>query len=190
MLLFASDIHLSAHRPAAVAAFADFLAGPVRRAERLYLLGDVFDLWLGDDDHRAPHPEVEAALADTVSAGVPVDLIRGNHDFLIGDAFAARTGCRLVDEPHVIEVMGERAVLLHGDTLCTRDVEYQAFRRYARDPTNQRAFLAQSMEAPGAGSGDDSRDLERPDPGSSRRTSWTSPATRSRGCSRSAVRPE
>ena len=146
MLLFASDVHLAAHSQAAVAAFLGFLSGPVRRADRLYLLGDVFDLWLGDDDARAPHPEVEAALAETVSAGVPVDLIRGNHDFLLGDAFAERTGCRLVDEPHVIEVMGERAVLLHGDTLCTRDVEYQAFRRYARDPENQRAFLARPME--------------------------------------------
>ena len=146
MLLFASDIHLSAHRPAAVAAFMEFLAGPVRRARRLYLLGDVFDLWLGDDDDRAPHPEVEAALADTVSAGVPIDLIRGNHDFLLGDAFAGRTGCRLIDEPHVIDAMDERAVLLHGDTLCTRDVEYQAFRHYARDPANQRTFLARPME--------------------------------------------
>ena len=146
MLLFASDIHLSAHRPAAVTAFTEFLAGPVRRADHLYLLGDVFDLWLGDDDDRSPHPEVETALAETVSAGVPVDLIRGNHDFLLGDAFAGRTGCRLVDEPLVVEVMGERAVLLHGDTLCTRDVEYQAFRRYARDPGNQREFLARPME--------------------------------------------
>ena len=146
MLLFASDIHLSAHRPAAVTAFTEFLAGPVRRADRLYLLGDVFDLWLGDDDDRSPHPEVETALAETVSAGVPVDLIRGNHDFLLGDAFAGRTGCRLVDEPLVVEVMGERAVLLHGDTLCTRDAEYQTFRRYARDPGNQREFLARPME--------------------------------------------
>ena len=146
MLLFASDIHLSAHRPAAVAAFVEFLAGPVRRADRLYLLGDVFDLWLGDDDDRAPHPEIEAALADAVSAGVPVDLMRGNHDFLLGDAFAERTGCRLIDEPHVIDATDERTVLLHGDTLCTRDVEYQAFRRYARDPANQRAFLARPME--------------------------------------------
>ena len=146
MLLFASDVHLCAHRPGAAAAFLGFLAGPVRRADRLYLLGDVFDLWLGDDDDRSPHPEVEAALAETVSAGVPVDVIRGNHDFLLGDAFAARTGCRLVDEPLVIEAMDERAVLLHGDTLCTRDVEYQAFRRYARDPENQRAFLARPIE--------------------------------------------
>ena len=146
MLLFASDVHLSAHRPGAVAAFLGFLAGPVRRADRLYLLGDVFDLWLGDDDDRSPHPEVEAALAETVSAGVPVDAMRGNHDFLLGDAFSGRTGCRLVDEPLVIEAMDERAVLLHGDTLCTRDVEYQAFRRYARDPGNQRAFLARPIE--------------------------------------------
>ena len=146
MLLFAADVHLSAHRPATVAAFSAFLSGPVRRADRLYLLGDVFDLWLGDDDRRVPHPEIEAALAETVSAGVPVDLIRGNHDFLLGDAFAERTGCRLADEPLVIERAGERTVLLHGDTLCTRDTEYQAFRRYARDPDNQRAFLARPME--------------------------------------------
>ena len=146
MLLFASDIHLSAHRPAAVAAFSAFLSGPVRRADRLFLLGDVFDLWLGDDDRRTPHPEAEAALAETVSAGVPVDLIRGNHDFLLGDAFTERTGCRLADEPFVIADAGERTVLLHGDTLCTRDTEYQAFRRYARDPDNQRAFLARPME--------------------------------------------
>ena len=146
MLLFASDVHLAADRPEAVAAFRAFLSGPVRQASHLYLLGDVFDLWLGDDDNRAPHLEAEAALAETVSAGVPVDLIRGNHDFLLGDAFAQRTGCRLVDEPHVIEVGDERVVLLHGDTLCTRDAEYQAFRRYARDPDNQRAFLARPME--------------------------------------------
>ena len=146
MLLFASDVHLCADRPEAVSAFQAFLSGPVRRSRRLYLLGDVFDLWLGDDDDRSPHPQVEAALAGTVSAGVPVDLIRGNHDFLLGDAFAQRTGCRLVDEPHVIEVDGERVVLLHGDTLCTRDAEYQAFRRYARDPGHQRAFLARPME--------------------------------------------
>ena len=146
MLLFASDVHLAAHRPGAVAAFSAFLSGPVRRADRLYLLGDVFDLWLGDDDDRAPHPEVEAALAETVAAGVPIDLLRGNHDFLLGDAFAGRTGCRLVDEPFVIEVAGDRVVLLHGDTLCTRDAEYQAFRRYARDPGNQRAFLARPLE--------------------------------------------
>ena len=146
MLLFAGDVHLSAHRPAAVAAFSAFLSGPARRTDRLSLLGDIFDLWLGDDDHRTPHPEVEAALAETVSAGVPVDLVRGNHDFLLGDAFAERTGCRLADEPLVIEFVGERTVLLHGDTLCTRDVEYQAFRRYARDPGNQRAFLARPME--------------------------------------------
>ena len=145
MLLFASDVHLAAERPVALAAFRAFLAGPVRRAGRLYLLGDVFDLWLGDDDDRTPHLDVEAALAETVAAGVPVDVIRGNHDFLLGDAFAERTGCRLVDEPHVIEVPGERVVLLHGDTLCTRDAEYQAFRRYARDPQNQRSFLARPM---------------------------------------------
>ena len=145
-LLFASDVHLAAHRPGAVEAFSAFLSGPVRRADRLYILGDLFDQWLGDDDGRAPHPSIEAALAETVAAGVPIDLIHGNHDFLLGDAFAKRTGCRLVDEPLVIEVKGDRVVLLHGDTLCTRDVDYQAFRRYTRDPENQRVFLARSLD--------------------------------------------
>ena len=188
MLLFASDVHLSAHRPGAVAAFAEFLSGPGRRADRLYLLGDVFDLWLGDDDDRAPHPGVEAALAETVSAGVPVDLIRGNHDFLLGDAFAERTGCRLIEEPHVIEVMGERAVLLHGDSLCTRDVEYQAFRRYARNPLNQRGF-SRSRSRSGRGRRPEFAPRRTPGPGSSRRTSWTSPTTKWRVCCPSAVRP-
>ena len=146
MLLFASDVHLAAHRPGAIEAFSAFLAGPVRRADRLYILGDLFDQWLGDDDGRAPHPGVEAALAEAVAAGVPIDLIRGNHDFLLGDAFAARTGCRLVDEPLAIEVAGDRVVLLHGDTLCTRDAGYQEFRRYARDPANQRGFLARPLD--------------------------------------------
>ena len=145
-LLFASDVHLSAHRPAAVEAFLTFLSGPVRQVDRLYILGDLFDQWLGDDDDRAPHLEIEAALAETAAAGVSIDLVHGNHDFLLGGAFARRTGCRLVDEPFVIEIAGQRIVLLHGDTLCTRDVEYQAFRRYARDPGNQRAFLARPIE--------------------------------------------
>ena len=146
MLLFASDVHLAAHRPGAIEAFSAFLAGPARRADRLYILGDLFDQWLGDDDGRAPHPGVEAALAEAVAAGVPIDLIRGNHDFLLGDAFAGRTGCRIVDEPLAIEVAGDRVVLLHGDTLCTRDAEYQAFRRYARDPGNQQGFLARPLD--------------------------------------------
>ena len=145
-LLFLSDVHLAADRPGAVDAFSAFLSGPARRAARLYILGDLFDQWLGDDDDRAPHSRVEAALAETVEAGVPIDLIRGNHDFLLGGAFAERTGCRLVDEPFVIEIARDRVVLLHGDTLCTRDVEYQAFRRYARDPANQQVFLARTLD--------------------------------------------
>ena len=85
--LFASDVHLSAGRPEQVDAFLAFLAGPCRRARRVYLLGDIFDAWLGDDDGRAPHPRVERALSSLTAAGVKVEFIHGNHDFLVGDAF-------------------------------------------------------------------------------------------------------
>lgn len=145
--LFASDVHLSDARPEAVDAFVAFLAGPARSAAALYLLGDVFDMWLGDDDDRPPHPAVQAALAALTGAGVPVSVVHGNHDFLISDAFAARTGCALLGDETLVDLHGARVLLMHGDTLCTRDTDYQEFRRYTRDPDNQAAFLALPLAA-------------------------------------------
>jgi len=142
--LFVSDIHLSAARPGRVRAFLDFVAGPARSADALYVLGDCFDLWLGDDDDTPPHPEALAALA-ALAGEVPVRVLRGNHDFLLGRDFEARTGCRLMADPSVIEVHGSRVVITHGDVLCTDDVEYQAFRAQARDPARQAQFLAQPL---------------------------------------------
>jgi UDP-2,3-diacylglucosamine hydrolase len=141
-VLLVSDVHLSPARPERVDAFLDFLRGPAARAEALYILGDLFDLWLGDDDDRPPHRAVEAGLAALAARGVPVGIVPGNHDFLMGEALAARAGCRLLEEPSVVEIGGERVLLMHGDTLCTRDTDYQAYRKVARDRGVQREFLA------------------------------------------------
>lgn len=143
--LFVSDVHLSGARPQMADAFSDFLSRQARRARALYILGDLFDVWLGDDDERPPHPRITEELATLTASGVPVFLLHGNHDFLIGEEFLSRTGCRLLIDPARIEVDGTPVLVMHGDTLCTRDTDYQAFRRMTRDPNNQREFLALPM---------------------------------------------
>jgi UDP-2,3-diacylglucosamine hydrolase len=140
-VLFASDVHLSAQRHAQVEHFLSFLAGPCRSASALYLLGDVFDEWLGDDDARAPHPQVLAALAQLTLGGVPVCVVHGNHDFLLGEEFTRVTGCKVLNQPALIEVHGTSVVVLHGDQLCTLDESYQRWRATFMDPDNQREFL-------------------------------------------------
>ncbi len=142
LTLFASDLHLHRDRPASLASFARLARGAARRADAVYLLGDVFDQWLGDDDTTPPHPEAEEELRGLCDSGVRVAFAAGNHDFLVGGGFAARTGVTLLDEASVIELDGRRTVLTHGDQLCTADTDYQAFRAHARDPAAQRAFLA------------------------------------------------
>jgi len=140
--LFVSDVHLSAKREHTVRAFLAFLAGPASRAQSLYILGDCFDQWLGDDDDTPPHPEVTAALKDLGRAGVRVKVMHGNHDFLLGGGFEEAAGCELLDDYTVIDLYGTRVLLMHGDLLCTDDTDYLNFRAYARDPNNQRAFLS------------------------------------------------
>ena len=144
--LFVSDIHLSDDRPAMVDAFLDFLCHCEGRADALYILGDLFDLWLGDDDERSPHPAVLGAIRKLTVSGVPVAVLPGNRDFLLGAAFEQRTGCRLLQDPTLIELDGIRVLLMHGDTLCTDDVDYQRYRAHVRDPDRQRAFLAQPLD--------------------------------------------
>ena len=141
-VLFASDVHLSAHRPQRANAFIEFLNGPGRECDRLVLLGDVFDEWLGDDDERPPHPQTCDALAAVSAAGVAVDFVTGNHDFLIGDRFLERTGCRRRGDEARVDVGGQTVLALHGDTLCTRDEGYQRWRRTFTDIDNQQRFLA------------------------------------------------
>src|SRR5690606_15502489 len=128
-------------------AFLTLLASEARRAEALYILGDLFEAWVGDDDPGEPGASVCAALRELVDAGVPVWLMRGNRDFLYGQDFAARSGARLLPDPCVIDLHGQPTLLMHGDLLCSDDVAYQAFRRQVRDPAWQAQFLAQPLAA-------------------------------------------
>ncbi|HET7921908.1 MAG TPA: UDP-2,3-diacylglucosamine diphosphatase [Gammaproteobacteria bacterium] len=143
--LFISDLHLDAARPHITSLFLDLLAGAARRAESLYILGDFFEAWIGDDDPD-PHPaRVMAALADYHALGIPVYFMHGNRDFLIGSGFADKTGCQLLHEPTVLDLHGTPTLLLHGDSLCTDDAAYQQFRSMVRNPDWQRAFLAKPL---------------------------------------------
>ena len=132
-VLFISDLHLCAARPQSNRAFFGFLEGEARGASALYILGDLFEYWIGDDDlGDAFNATVVAALARLVAGGVPTYLMHGNRDFVIGEAFARASGVTLLPDPSVIELFGKTVLLMHGDTLCTLDLEYQAFRREAR----------------------------------------------------------
>lgn len=140
--LFISDLHLDPARPAITALFLDFLKQRARHAEACYILGDLFEAWIGDDDAAEPGATVAAALRMLTDSGIPVYFLNGNRDFLIGDRFAAGSGVRLLPESGVIDLYGERVLLLHGDTLCTDDVDYQAFRAQVREPTWRARTLA------------------------------------------------
>ncbi len=143
---FISDLHLLESRPQATKAFMTFLDHIRDRAEALYILGDLFEVWVGDDDD-APFASSIRDLLAKQSRAHPVAFVRGNRDFLIGTRFSEETGVRLLDDETVVDLYGERTLLLHGDTLCTDDVGYQAFRRTSRDPTWQQQLLAQPLAA-------------------------------------------
>jgi UDP-2,3-diacylglucosamine hydrolase len=145
--LFVSDLHLDGDAPEAVALFLDFLATEARRCDALYILGDLFESWIGDDDRDATRVQVCDALAALTRSGVPCRVQHGNRDFLLGGTFAARTGCELLADPVLIQVGGRRFVVSHGDALCTRDVGYQRFRRFSRSPAVQGAWLALPLGA-------------------------------------------
>ncbi|MDS4057300.1 MAG: UDP-2,3-diacylglucosamine diphosphatase [Candidatus Contendobacter sp.] len=140
--LFISDLHLESTRPAITTLFLDFLERRVRQAGALYILGDLFEAWIGDDDDAEPAGVVAAALRTLTNQGVPTYFLHGNRDFLLGERFAAASGIQLLPESWVIELAGERVLLLHGDTLCTDDVEYQVFRAQVREPAWRARTLA------------------------------------------------
>jgi len=144
--LFISDLHLSGERPAIIRLFLEFLRAEAARAAALYILGDLFEYWLGDEAAEEPgvRPLIEGLTALTGS-GVPVHVMHGNRDFLLGERFARTTGCRLLAEPAVIELGGEPTLLLHGDTLCTDDTDYQKFRALVREPGWVRQFLSKTV---------------------------------------------
>lgn len=131
---FISDLHLSPARPDIAHLFFDFLREQARNADALYILGDLFDAWIGDDDTSAFAAQVQAELRRYTDSGVPTYFVAGNRDFLIGKAFAKRTGIELLDDPSVINLYGRETLILHGDLLCTDDHSYQKFRRRIRKP--------------------------------------------------------
>jgi UDP-2,3-diacylglucosamine hydrolase len=139
--LFVSDLHLDAQEPAAGAQFIEFLKTRAAGAEALYILGDLFESWVGDDDDDAHRREICAAMRDLSERGVPCFVMHGNRDFLLQHGFEQRSGARLLADPVLIDLYGQRVLLTHGDALCTADRPYQLLRAVVREPDWQRRFL-------------------------------------------------
>lgn len=145
--LFISDLHLDASAPAAVEAFVEFARGTAREADALYILGDLFEVWIGDDDTDPTRERICAVLRELTTAGVAVFVMQGNRDFLYGERFEARTGCTLLPDPVVAHLRDERVLLTHGDLLCTGDTAYQELRTTVRDARFRERVLALPLEA-------------------------------------------
>ncbi|MFO7288172.1 MAG: UDP-2,3-diacylglucosamine diphosphatase [Gammaproteobacteria bacterium] len=143
--LFISDLHLDSRRPESIERFEAFVRDHGLAAESVYILGDLFEAWVGDDDTDPAMKPVIDGLAALAKAGVECSIMHGNHDFLIGRRFALATGCRLLGDYETIELYGERVLLTHGDLLCTDDVRYLKLRAMLRDPAWQRDFLAKPL---------------------------------------------
>ena len=145
--LFISDLHLDDARPQVTELFGRFVDDEARQAEALYILGDLFEAWVGDDDPSEVGAFVASKLRALSDGGVPVFFMHGNRDFLVGAAYADRAGMTLLHDPSVVTLYGRPTLLMHGDTLCTDDVAYQQFRAQSRDPRWQAQFLAQPLAA-------------------------------------------
>jgi UDP-2,3-diacylglucosamine hydrolase len=143
--LFISDLHLDETRPQIVELFTLFLARDARGADALYILGDLFESWIGDDDDAPLAARVADGLRALRDSGTPVYFMHGNRDFLLGERYAEHAEMTLLADPTVIDLAGERTLLMHGDTLCTDDIEYQKFRTLVRNPQWQRQFLAKPL---------------------------------------------
>ncbi|AKU12921.1 UDP-2,3-diacylglucosamine hydrolase [Azoarcus sp. CIB] len=145
--LFIADLHLADQCPDNTRAFLALLAGQAREVGALYILGDLFEYWAGDDDRDSPLTrEIGEALATLASRGTQIGFVAGNRDFLVGEHFARDAGLIILADPTVVDLDGRRVLLTHGDSLCTDDHAYQAFRQQVRDPQWQRAFLARPLE--------------------------------------------
>ncbi|MEO6154957.1 MAG: UDP-2,3-diacylglucosamine diphosphatase, partial [Thermomonas sp.] len=145
--LFISDLHLDVERPEITELFGEFIEREARKADALYILGDLFEAWVGDDDPSEAGKFVAAKLKALTDSGVPVYFIRGNRDFLIGNDYAYRSGMTILPDPAVILLHGTPTLIGHGDLLCTDDIAYQQFRAQTRDPRWQAQFLAQPLDA-------------------------------------------
>ena len=144
--LFVSDLHLEADRPDIADQFLRFLETDALNADALYILGDLFESWVGDDDPNEHYVWIKQGLKKLTRKDVPVFLMHGNRDFMIGADFAAETGITILADPHIATIHGEEVLLSHGDAYCTDDVEYQAVRTMTRDPEWQTVMLRKSLE--------------------------------------------
>lgn len=144
--LFISDLHLEESRPDITRAFLAFLEQKAAGAESLYILGDFFEAWIGDDERTPLQEQVADALRQLSDSGTRLYLMHGNRDFLIGEDFCARAGATLLDDPTVVDLYGTPTLLMHGDSLCTADVEYQKFRANMRNPQWQQMILQRPLK--------------------------------------------
>lgn len=143
---FISDLHLTPERPKSTESFLAFLRNTAGQAERLYILGDLFEYWVGDEALAEPMPaQIAEALRELGSDGTQVFFMHGNRDFLVGAQFIKAAGLQLLPDPSVVTLYGAPTLLMHGDTLCTDDVDYLNFRKMVRDPDWQTKFLAKSV---------------------------------------------
>jgi UDP-2,3-diacylglucosamine hydrolase len=146
--LFIADLHLAPERPAITADFLRFVRDIVPGSDALYILGDLFEYWIGDDElEDAFHRSIGDALAALSRGGTPLYFMQGNRDVLVGRRFAEHTGAGLIADPALVDLYGTPTLLMHGDTMCIDDHAYQAFRAYTHDPANQAQFLALPAEA-------------------------------------------
>ena len=144
--LFISDLHLDESRPAIVAQFERFLESQAPASDAVYILGDLFEYWVGDDGIALPFPSRIAGLLKHAAARTPIRFMHGNRDFMVARDFAAETGVEIIDDPTRVDLYGTQALLMHGDTLCTEDKAYQAFRVQVRNPAWQQAALKRSVQ--------------------------------------------
>ena len=142
---FISDLHLQEDRPDITEAFLNFLEETASKSEKLYILGDLFEVWIGDDFQNDFIKEIRHALKET-NKTTEIFIMHGNRDFLIGSEFVASSGMKLLSDPYMEEMFGQMVLLMHGDLLCTDDVDYQSFRKTSRDKKWQEEFLSKSLK--------------------------------------------
>lgn len=140
-----ADLHLSGERSATTELFLRFLRDVASNSQRLYILGDLFDVWIGDDDRTDPIPQILTALSDYAARGKELFLIRGNRDFLIGEGFCRETGCALLQDCAVVNLSGQATLLMHGDLLATNDIDYQKERIQLRSKGFRESFLSKPL---------------------------------------------
>ena len=146
-MVFISDLHLMPQRPQTMELFISFVEDIASKADILYILGDFLEVWWGDDDPATSYTDVFSSLTDLSNKhNTKVFFMHGNRDFMIGEALAKRCNFEIIKDPHKIEIQGKSALLMHGDTLCTDDVEYQKFRQMVRSKEWQQEFLNKTLE--------------------------------------------